>query len=184
MEITVWETIAFQILYILPFIWIFFVKEKRSLKDFYFIVHNEKDIFWGFGVGSIFAGLSVVNVLVNKETILSNGYIYIGKGLPFFYIALLFVGIIGPLIEEIIFRGMLIPSLAERMKTPYALFFSVILFALIHGSFFLAMNTIVIGFILGLLLVKRKTIIPCFIVHLMVNTTFYITIQLVLLGKI
>ncbi|MCK4422086.1 CPBP family intramembrane metalloprotease [candidate division WOR-3 bacterium] len=183
-EVSLWRTITFQILYLLPLIWIFFLKGKRKLRDFYLIVHNEKDIFLGFGIGIIFAGLSIVNILINKESILSNAEMFVGNGIPFFYIDLLFVGFIGPLTEEIIFRGILIPSLAEKMETRFALLFSIIVFALFHGTLFLTTGVMIWGFVLGLLFVKRKTIIPGFIVHLMGNLAYYITLQLVLLREI
>jgi membrane protease YdiL (CAAX protease family) len=179
-----WYIFFFQLLYIAPLLYIFFIMAKRRLKDIYFIIHNKEDILWGLGIGMIIGVLGFFEILINKEAVLASREFYIGGGLLSFYIILPIVNIIGPLTEELIFRGILIPTLEEKMKTGYALILSVLIFCLMHGSFYRLIILVFMGFILGVLFVKRRTIIPGFIVHSMLNSSYFIAILLILTMKI
>jgi len=59
------------------------------------------------------------------------------------------VGLLGPLIEEWIFRGFMLQSYARRKGTTFALFAQALVFSVIHGEPVAATGALFIGWILG-----------------------------------
>jgi len=180
-----WNIFSFQLLYFLPLLYIFFVLAKRKPKNIYFIVHNKWDILWGINIGIVVGALNFLRSITNKDAIfIDRIFYYIDKGMLPFYFTLPILIIIGPLAEEIIFRGILIPTLEEKMKTGYALVLSVFLFGLMHGSLYQSIIPVFLGAIVGGLFIKRRTVIPGFIVHSMLNFSYFLAIHLTILGKL
>lgn len=178
-----WKISFFQFIYFLPLTFIYFIISKRKLKNIYFVVHNKEDILWGLGIGIIIGAIGLLKIFTSKNTAIYGWESYIGRDIISFYSILPMICIIGPLTEELIFRGILIPTFEERVNTGYALLLSSILFVFMHGFFYGAMTIFFFGFILGILFIKRRTIIPGFIVHSMLNFSYFLAIQLVLLKK-
>ena len=96
------------------------------------------------------------------ETILTN---------TDYIISILLVGIIGPIVEEIIFRKLLI----DRIR-PYgekiAVFFPALIFALAHGSLYQFFYAFLIGSVLSYIYVKTGKIIYSTIIHCIINLVF------------
>jgi len=84
---------------------------------------------------------------------------------------LLFVVILGPLVEEIYFRGYLFP----RMKGKYAILFHSFLFAAYHVFTPWMIISRTIGFIPMILLVKKKGIYHGIVIHILCNSVDFIT---------
>ena len=86
-------------------------------------------------------------------------------------ISILLVGIIGPIVEEIIFRKLLI----DRIR-PYgekiAVFFPALIFALAHGSLYQFFYAFLIGSVLSYIYVKTGKIIYSTIIHCIINLVF------------
>ncbi len=83
---------------------------------------------------------------------------------------ILFVAVIGPLVEEIFFRGFLYRALRRKMGVSFALLISAVLFSLIHFNVMVFFPILWLGIILGLLLEKTGSLVPCVIMHIMVNS--------------
>lgn len=83
---------------------------------------------------------------------------------------LLTVSVIGPLVEELLFRG-LVFHLFERsfQSERAAILLSALLFGIWHGIFVQAVYTCLIGLILGYLYAKTRKLIWPFLVHLVNN---------------
>ena len=83
---------------------------------------------------------------------------------------LLEVSIIGPMVEELLFRG-LVFHLVERDtgKEGAAIFISALLFGIWHGIFVQGVYTFLIGLVLGYLYAKTRKLIWPFLVHLVNN---------------
>ena len=82
----------------------------------------------------------------------------VGSGVPTpgntgeLWLSLLVIGIAPALCEELLFRGLVLPSL-ERMGTRRAMLLSGLLFALMHGQITALPAHLLLGFILGFLLI-------------------------------
>ncbi len=91
------------------------------------------------------------------------------QGEPFFLIWL-FVGLVGPVVEELIFRGAILGGLRTtgRIFTPILL--SALLFGLIHMNVNQFSYTLCMGIFWGLLAEATGSIIPSMICHITMNS--------------
>ena len=84
--------------------------------------------------------------------------------------------LIGPLAEEAIFRGAILRRLLEKKWNPwFAIVISAILFAVAHGNFAQGMTAIIMGCFMGWIYYRTRSIMPCFLVHAVNNTTAVVT---------
>lgn len=153
-----------------PFFYIFyFFMKKRSLKDFYLVIHRKKDIYLPllFGIAYIVADIYIIKQKSPDSLIRIYSQFYSRKT-DFFFSAFLAV-FIYPFMEEIIYRGMLIPSFQERVSNTLAVILSSTIFGLYHCSIFIFLKMFIIGLIFGIIFVRNKTIIPGLILHIILN---------------
>jgi len=154
-----------------------------SIGDFGFRIKNSiKYIFWGMTCYLMFLPLFfLTNILVlklsqflNIELKAQDVFSLLTKTSDFspaqFGLLILFVAVIGPLIEEIFFRGFLYRALKRKTGVYFALLISAVLFSLIHFNVMVFFPILWLGIILGLLLEKTGSLIPCVAMHIMVNS--------------
>lgn len=148
-------------------------KKLRNLRDLYLVINNRKDIYWGLGIGMIFVFFRVITIMIEKTNIINNYRMIKPPEFNFSILILLYFVIM----EEIIFRVVLIESFKERMKIKSAVIVSSIIFSLYHcpSSFILVVKYMIIGIIFGFLFIKRKTIITTIIAHAIMNLSLFIS---------
>lgn len=83
----------------------------------------------------------------------------------------LFVVILGPLVEELYFRGYLLP----RMKGRFTVLFHSFLFAAYHFFTPWLIISRTVGFLPMILVAKKKSITMSMVVHILCNSTIFIT---------
>lgn len=81
---------------------------------------------------------------------------------------IIFTVIIGPIIEEIIFRGVILDKL-RGYGDKRAIFFTAITFALFHGNLSQFFYALALGLIFGYITIKTNTILYSVILHIGVN---------------
>ena len=87
-------------------------------------------------------------------------------------IGILSICLIGPLTEEAIFRGAIERRLLEKKWNPWvAIVISALFFALAHGNYEQGMTAIIMGCFMGWIYYRTRSIMPCFLVHAVNNTT-------------
>lgn len=87
-------------------------------------------------------------------------------------LGILGVCLIGPLAEEAIFRGAILRRLLEKKWNPWiAIVISAIIFAIVHGNFEQGLTAIIMGCFMGWIYYRTRSIMPCFLVHAVNNTT-------------
>ena len=80
--------------------------------------------------------------------------------------------ILGPIVEEITFRGILMRGMLKMRWHPWvAIVVSALIFALFHGTELQMFGTTIFGIIVGWLYWRTKSLLPCMIVHI-VNNSF------------
>ncbi|MCF6139540.1 CPBP family intramembrane glutamic endopeptidase [Pseudalkalibacillus berkeleyi] len=84
---------------------------------------------------------------------------------------ILVVSVIGPILEEIVFRKIIFGTLYKRTHFIIAALVSSLIFALVHRDFSHILVYTAIGFTLSFLYVKTKRLIVPIIAHVAVNTT-------------
>ena len=87
-------------------------------------------------------------------------------GIILYYI---YVGIIPPLVEEFIFRGVILSRL-QKYGNGFAIFASSLLFALYHGNIMQLIFAFICGFVLGFVTIRTKNIFIPIIIHLINNS--------------
>lgn len=109
---------------------------------------------------------NLINQILHNSTELSNPF-----NRPFYIIgAVLFA----PILEEIIFRGIILKGFLTKYTPKYAIIFSAIIFGLIHGKPLQIWGTFVIGLIFGWIYYKTKSIGTTILLHSILNFTVLI----------
>ena len=83
-------------------------------------------------------------------------------------------GILGPIAEEIGFRGVLTGGLLRMRCKPWvAIIISALVFAFFHGTYLQLVGTTVFGIITGWLYWRTRSLIPGMIIHVVNNSTAF-----------
>ena len=112
------------------------------------------------GVNSVFSRYDMVAVPDTSGI----GNTYFGKTVEILYMCL-----IAPITEELVFRGVLLRTLSKANQR-FAIFASAIFFGLGHGNIKQFIFALLIGVFLAHITIKHGSIIPAVIVHIFVNT--------------
>lgn len=86
------------------------------------------------------------------------------------YLLVLEITLIGPIIEEILFRGIILNGLLKKYSPSKAILFSSLLFSLIHGNLPQMFNALFFGILLGLIYIKTKSLYAVIFTHIIANT--------------
>jgi membrane protease YdiL (CAAX protease family) len=81
--------------------------------------------------------------------------------------------------EELVMRGVLLPSLARRLGPALAVYISAVAFAVIHFDPYRLLFTLVIGLVLGALRLRSGSLWPPIIAHVTLNTLTFLIAPLV-----
>ena len=82
----------------------------------------------------------------------------------------LMIAIVGPIAEELMFRGYILDSIQRLHGDRVAIIISAILFGLIHLNPYIIGTAIIGGLIYGWIRVKTGSLLPCIAAHMMWNT--------------
>jgi len=146
---------------------IFFKKYKIKLLDFERI-ENQK-------VLKCFLLTIVVFILTRFiwmmwELFLNKiGYVPVQDETEIYFLGILCITILLPIIEEIVFRGWILKIL-QKYGNVVAIIISSLIFGIYHGTATQSVPAIFIGILFALLTIKYKSIIPSTIVHLLSNS--------------
>lgn len=89
--------------------------------------------------------------------------------------AIIYIGIIGPIIEEIFYRGRMLNELLKKYKPTYCIVIAAFLFGLSHMNLIQFVSAFIMGLISGVVYIKTKDIKAPIIIHLVNNTYSMIT---------
>lgn len=87
----------------------------------------------------------------------------------------IFIGVVAPLVEEMVFRGAILRVLLSRFKSHWlAIFVSALLFMLVHGNPAQMPHALLLGILLGWLYYRTDSIFPGVVVHWVNNTIAFV----------
>lgn len=142
-----------------------------------------------FNTGICGAGICIalgVSVIGNFSSTLISGILSvfglapqlsglsIPKGGPAILIFAVNIAVLQPVIEELVFRGVVFNSM-RRFGDSFALLISSILFALFHGNLAQAPNAFVVGLVLGYFVLCTGSLWTGIIIHVVYNTMILFT---------
>ena len=87
---------------------------------------------------------------------------------------LLYVCLVGPLLEEILCRGLVQGTLRRSFSDRGTIFLSGLCFALIHGNLYQFSYTLPLGILLAYLAMRFDSILPCVFLHVAFNSANYL----------
>ncbi len=87
---------------------------------------------------------------------------------------LLMVCLIGPVLEEVLFRGIILEGFLNRYKAGKAIFWSAFLFGLFHMNPWQFIPGFLIGILLAYIYMKTRSLIPVILIHIVNNSFSYI----------
>jgi len=93
------------------------------------------------------------------------------------YGAILKVAIVAPIIEEMIFRGVIMHGLMRNYSRFTAVFVSALMFALFHLNPWQFPATLILGILLGILMVRTNNIFLCILGHSINNGLVLVNIR-------
>lgn len=93
-------------------------------------------------------------------------------------VQLLSVVIVAPILEEILYRGLIMKSLQRGMPVIIALLIQAVLFGLMHGQLVWICYATFLGILLAVIKLKYKSLYPSILLHLAFNAANYILIPL------
>lgn len=88
-----------------------------------------------------------------------------------FVVMLIIIGIVGPICEEFVFRGVIYGALRRTGKIRTAIVVQAIAFGLMHGNLNQFCYALVIGILMGYLLEASGTIFSTMWMHILINST-------------
>ena len=89
--------------------------------------------------------------------------------------AILSTVVAAPVLEEVLFRGLIFESFGERFGRGAGLLISALLFGLIHGVPVQMVNAFVVGLILGYIYLRTRSLVSVIIIHAVNNAIAYAT---------
>ncbi len=93
-------------------------------------------------------------------------------------IQVLSVVLAAPILEEILYRGLIMKSLQRGMPLMVALITQAVLFGLMHGQLIWVFYATFLGALLAVIKLKYKSLYPCILLHLSFNAANYVLIPL------
>lgn len=86
--------------------------------------------------------------------------------------SLLIACVIGPIVEEIFFRGFFYPAIRKYLGVGWTMAITAALFAGVHDNIFAFIPIFFLGLVLCYLYEKRNNLVPCISLHIIHNTAF------------
>lgn len=118
----------------------------------------------------LYWGVSLVLALLPDSVI--AGYDEAAVGLSDTgFIAIIGTALISPVVEEVVFRGLIFTRLQRSLRPVTAAAVSALLFAFCHGQAVWICYAYVLGMIFALLTLNTRSLIPALVMHVVFNTT-------------
>lgn len=126
------------------------------------------------GVGRIILMIFVAALLLVVNLLLQIALCYIGEAEPFQFDIFVYIatGLLAPILEEIVCRGIIVDILQEKHKNVFVVMVSALIFYVIHGNP-LNIGAFLFGIFASFTVLKTKNIIPGMVVHLIYNQITY-----------
>lgn len=154
-------------------LWLFFFVRKKKLTVEAEIVPFDKKLWVpviGMGIGMALFFNGGMSLLPIPEDVLAS-YTESSAGLfeqPFL-LALISNAIAAPLVEEIVFRGLMNTRMRKAMPTVVVVLITSVVFGLMHGHILWASYAAVMGILFAIVAIKCNSTLASIIVHLLVN---------------
>lgn len=163
----------------LIFIWLFFkVRKKRFTTELQLYKCSVKQMVTValFGFGYSIVSSWILGMIPFPESMIESFEIShdaLSLGNPF--VNFMSVAILGPVVEEVFFRGLIYTRLKTGMPTVVAGILSAIIFGVMHGEIIWMLHAFVVGLVFVWVFEKTKSLLPCIVIHVVNNSISQLT---------
>jgi membrane protease YdiL (CAAX protease family) len=151
------------------------IVSKKDLKELYFLRLPQKKRYYFIGIGLWFLALVLSGIYsmyavkyLPEEIELLESFDYIFANTSFM-MQILIIVLIPSIVEELLFRGLIMSSLLREMRPLNAVLISSLLFASMHFSIIKLFPTFILGAVFGYVVYKSKSILPGILLHFVNN---------------
>ena len=121
---------------------------------------------------SLLAGMAsmyIIAVLMSELTFLPDLLDQTFDLLQSGWLGILCISVLGPILEELLFRGAITKELLRRYSPANAILFSGLIFGIFHLNPAQIISACLIGFLLAWLYYKTRSLMACILIHIMNN---------------
>ena len=158
----------------LLFLWGFFKLRKKNVgKELEIGTFNTKMVLPLAVMGWSFSLLvsSVLNVIPLPKEVLQS-YVESSQGIieGNYFIRILATVVVVPIVEEVIFRGLIYTRMKKAMKVPAAIVLSGLVFGLMHGQILWITYTFIAGILFAVVMEKTRSLKASIVLHMALNS--------------
>ena len=92
------------------------------------------------------------------------------------WVSFAFTVLVVPIIEELYFRGIILPAVTKKFGWIIGIAGSSAIFAVLHGQYNVMIYTFILGCVLSVMYIRLKSIVPGIIVHVINNAVAFMLI--------
>ena len=115
------------------------------------------------------ASMSIIAVLMSELTFLPDLLDQTFDLLQSGWLGILCISVLGPILEELLFRGAITKELLRRYSPAKAILLSGLIFGIFHLNPAQIISACLIGFLLAWLYYKTRSLMACILIHIMNN---------------
>ena len=121
-------------------------------------------------IGMLLSALMELHLLPRSHTLDVLDHMLHGLSAPGAVLAVLLLGLLPGLVEELLFRGYIQTRLVARWGSVWGVFWTALMFGISHLDLMQGAFAVAVGCILGFLTVRTGSIVPAMICHAVNNT--------------
>ncbi|SFM14476.1 hypothetical protein SAMN04487943_108188 [Gracilibacillus orientalis] len=169
--IVAWSVMTFAVALVICLIIL-----RHEMKDFFQLREKKigSIILWSF-LGIILVMISQYTAIIIEQVVFgikpgsknTMDLMNVARQAPIFIVI---ISVLGPILEELVFRKAIFGSLYKRMNFFFAALLSGVIFAAVHMDFEHILTYTAIGMVFAFLYVETKRIIVPIIAHMAINT--------------
>ena len=125
-------------------------------------------LIWGFLGGVAMINLS--DTVVSQMTFLPDLMKEAFESLQLGWLGILCLSVLGPILEEILFRGAITKVLLEKYEPTTAILLSGMVFGVFHINPVQVVSATLAGFFFAWLYYKTRNLLPCILIHIFNNS--------------
>lgn len=156
------------------FLWVFFKCRKKSLsKEVQLEKLDKRMVLPCIIMGWSFSLLvsSVLNVIpLPEELVMSYAESSQGIAAGNYFVRILATVVLIPMVEEVIFRGLIYTRLRKAINVPVAILVSSLVFGMMHGHILWTSYTFIGGILFAVVMEKTKSLKASILLHMALNS--------------
>ena len=134
------------------------------------LIHPTTASFIGWTLVADISAIFISDFIASLTDFLPNWLESTFSNIEGSWLGVLAIAIIGPILEEMLFRGAVTTELLKRYSPQKAILFSALIFGIFHINPAQVLNAFLLGLLLAWLFYKTHSLIPGILIHILNNS--------------